>query len=398
MNTAQALGALVAAPGAQTLPGAPSGASSGTGQEFLALVRQLLGQAAPTPAGGGAATAPGEAVTDEKADATDTTDKTDGAADATPGEEDATVAGQVPAAEAPVVPAALAQAVAPTISQAPVPTASTTATADAAKAVGNGDLTEVADATAGKRSARPGTAGPMPTPAVDGPATDVSTTGTRPEAAAPAPAAAAAPAAPTATPASLTPVAQVAAPAAPAPVPTAAAHLSPVAQQVFPEVVRVAGNGEGTHRVTLRLQPEFLGEVRVVLTSRKGELQVSLSAGPEARHALTQGSHELRRLLESIGSPDARIVIRDLPTATATNVAVRDTGAATQPTTSVRTDVQTDLTGGSNTGRSAGDAPDRQAHQHGSSTAMDGTPDATAPSRRTESVTRARAAGLDVTM
>jgi hypothetical protein len=374
MNTAQALGALVAAPGAQTLPGAPSGASSGTGQEFLSLVRQLLGQAAPTPAGGGAATAPGEAVTDEKAD------QTEEAADATGGDEDAAVAGQVPVTDAPVLPAALAQAVAP----APVPTP------DSGKAAGDGDLTGVADATAGARSARTGTTtGPLPTPAVDGPATDAPAAGARAEAA-PMPAAPA-----TTTPSGVTPVAQVAAPAAPAPVTTTAAQLSPVAQQVFPEVVRVAGNGEGTHRVTLRLQPEFLGEVRVVLTSRKGELQVSLSAGPEARHALTQGAPELRRLLESIGSADARIVIRDLPVAPAPGVARQDTVAATA---SVRTDVPTDLFGGSNAGRSGGSTPDQQAHQHGSSTATDGTPDATTPSRRTESVTRARAAGLDVTM
>ncbi len=192
------------------------------------------------------------------------------------------------------------------------------------------------------------------------------------------------------------------APTAAAPV-TATATGTPapaqVTQQVFPEVVRIAGQGDGPRRVTLRLQPEFLGEVRVVMTSHKGELQISLSAGTAARHALTEGTPELRRLLESVGATDARIVIRDLPAGTMPSGSVRD--AARPVAAAVRTDVPTDLTGGpgSGTGRPGGDqAPDQQAHQRGSNTAMDGTLDAANPSRRTDSVTRARTAGLDVTM
>ena len=206
--------------------------------------------------------------------------------------------------------------------------------------------------------------------------------------------------APNAAPSSLTPVT---APTAAAPVAaTATGTPAPaqVTQQVFPEVVRIAGQGDGPRRVTLRLQPEFLGEVRVVMTSHKGELQISLSAGTAARNALTEGTPELRRLLESVGATDARIVIRDLPAGTLPSVHVRDAAQAPVAAT-VRTDVPTDLTGGpgSGTGRPGGDqAPDQQAHQRGSSTAMDGTLDAANPSRRTDSVTRARTAGLDVTM
>jgi len=192
----------------------------------------------------------------------------------------------------------------------------------------------------------------------------------------------------------------VTAPAAAAPV-TATAAPAParVTQQVFPEVVRIAGQGDGPRRLTLRLQPEFLGEVRVVMTSHKGELQVSLAAGEAARHALTEGTPELRRLLESVGATDARIVIRDLPTGALPGGSVRD-AAPTTPSP-VRTDVPSDLAGGpgSGTGRPGSDrAPDQQAHQRGSNTAMEGTLDAANPSRRTDSVTRARTAGLDVTM
>ena len=87
---------------------------------------------------------------------------------------------------------------------------------------------------------------------------------------------------------------------------------SPVTSQVFPEVTRLVSAGNGTHRVRLQLEPEALGEVRVVLTIRNGEVHVRLAGGEDAQRALREGAPELRRLLELAGASDTRIVVRDL--------------------------------------------------------------------------------------
>jgi flagellar hook-length control protein FliK len=85
-----------------------------------------------------------------------------------------------------------------------------------------------------------------------------------------------------------------------------------VLRQVFPEVTRVATQaGPGTHRLSLTLHPETLGEVKVTLVVRAGTVHVSLAAGTGVAHdALLQGAPELRRLLEVTGG-DARVVVRD---------------------------------------------------------------------------------------
>jgi flagellar hook-length control protein FliK len=150
--------------------------------------------------------------------------------------------------------------------------------------------------------------------------------------------------------------------------------------------------------VTVRLNPESLGEVRVVLTSRRGGLDVSLAGGAEARRALADGAPELQRLLEAVGRGDSRITVRDLagvpvPTAAPAPVVQPPTGS---------TGLAAGLAGGSGGGTGSGTGPSggepgTQEHPRGSSTAMDGTPAPTAPSRRTETVTGART-GLDVTM
>jgi flagellar hook-length control protein FliK len=174
-----------------------------------------------------------------------------------------------------------------------------------------------------------------------------------------------------------------------------------VTRQVFPEVVRVAQSTTGTQRVTVRLQPEALGEVRVVLTSHRGELRVSFSAEGQARQAILEGAPELRRLLEAAGTGEARIVVRDLPgLATGSPSSSQHTG---QPGPGVRQDAPGHQPGyqlGNQTGNQTGSQPggDRQPPTNGRTTATDGTQDATTPSRRTDAVTRARAAGLDVTM
>jgi flagellar hook-length control protein FliK len=213
------------------------------------------------------------------------------------------------------------------------------------------------------------------------------------------PASATTPPAPTApTAAAANPDAALAAVTGAAPVgptaPTAAAPASeaaPVTRQVFPEVVRVAQTG-GTQRVTVRLQPEALGEVRVVLTTHRGQLRVSLAADGDAHRALVEGTPELRRLLEAVGGTDARIVVRDLPGST-------QTGTQTGNPTPARQDGLGDPSGSSAGGTGSGPpGEDRSAPTNGRTTATDGTPDATSPSRRTESVTGGRTVGLDVTM
>ena len=201
---------------------------------------------------------------------------------------------------------------------------------------------------------------------------------------------------------SVTPLAPVAfARTAPVLAPQGEATAQRVTAQVFPEVVRVSGAGVegGPRRVTLKLNPETLGEVHVVLTQRRGGLEISLAAGQDARQAITEGAPELHRLLESVGRGDARIVLRDLPASAAATVATPtpDGGAA-------RTDVSTDLGGDawSGAGRPGGEpATDREATRYrtpGSSTATDGIPAATIPSRSSTTDESRRPGGLDMSI
>jgi hypothetical protein len=107
--------------------------------------------------------------------------------------------------------------------------------------------------------------------------------------------------------------------------------------QVFPEVVRLSQSGPGTHRLTLRLDPGTLGEVRVTLTVRDGEVQVRLAAQHDAREVLAQAAPDLRRLLEQSGSIDARVAVADLESGTTTDLSGgawdrdRGTDAGTDP-------------------------------------------------------------------
>lgn len=224
-------------------------------------------------------------------------------------------------------------------------------------------------------------------------------------------AAAAGPAAPADTSATaLPPVAQEAPAAAPATAVTAgvgqpvatvattpagsgAPGVQQVTGQVFPEVTSLVSRGDGAHRITLTLNPEALGEVRVVMTVRDGAVHVRLAAGHEARQALIEGSPELTRLLEQAGASESRIVVRDLPTGSASS-----TGSSTQDR-------------GSETGAELGTGTDRSHDQHAGTRAdnpaTDGMNDGTrtirgaagAPQPRSiEPVTGTRGAGVDVTM
>ncbi len=247
----------------------------------------------------------------------------------------------------------------------------------------------------------PGDSGPAPARSTATPVTDPPSSAhgvprdlrdLRPEAATPTP-----------TASSPAPVAAAAptAPVAPA-TPTTSADPQRVTSQVFPEVVRVASStvDGGPQRVTVKLNPEALGEVRVVLTHHKGELQVSLAGGEAARRALTEGAPELRRLLEAVGRTESRIVIRDLPGTSSPTSAP----PVVQDGSTLRTDVSTDLGGNawSGAGRPGGEpAAERDTTPYrtsGSTTATEGTPGATTLSRPRTTDTSSRSGGLDVSI
>jgi flagellar hook-length control protein FliK len=246
-------------------------------------------------------------------------------------------------------------------------------------------------------------AAPRPTPAPEQRSTAESeaAAAVAPSASAPAPEAPA-PAAPPAPSAQAVPA--VAAPigvAAAAPVDGAAGRdtPAPVAHQVFPEVVRAAITGETPRRVVVRLAPEHLGEVRIVLrTDRSGALEVSLAGGHDARTAMREGAPELRRMLEAAGSHDVKVVFRHLTEPVAAP-------AAPAPPTTVRTDVPT-TTGGLPVDVGAGTAGGTahgasQEERHGRTT-QDARPGATdgIPDQIVETIRPAarRAGGLDVMM
>ncbi|TCJ00522.1 flagellar hook-length control protein FliK [Aeromicrobium sp. IC_218] len=126
------------------------------------------------------------------------------------------------------------------------------------------------------------------------------------------PAAPLAPVARVEAPAGLTALAPVSAPVAPTAVtPTVSVTPAAVVDQIAPHVTSLAEAGPGVHRLSLTLDPAELGQVRVVLVQRHDEMHVVLSASEGARAALQQGSPELRRLLDAVGLPEARVTITD---------------------------------------------------------------------------------------
>jgi flagellar hook-length control protein FliK len=94
---------------------------------------------------------------------------------------------------------------------------------------------------------------------------------------------------------------------------------NPITDQVFGQVTRLVSRGDGTHRLTLRLHPADLGEVKVVLTVKDGAVDVTLSAGAAARDALREGSPQLRALLELAGATTGQVTVRDLATGAVTS-------------------------------------------------------------------------------
>ncbi|HEU5045545.1 MAG TPA: flagellar hook-length control protein FliK, partial [Nocardioidaceae bacterium] len=75
----------------------------------------------------------------------------------------------------------------------------------------------------------------------------------------------------------------------------------PVPAQLQPSLVRLVSRGDGTHRMSLRLHPAELGEVRLTVTVKDGAVDVAMAAGPEAQDTLREGSAQLRAMLSGSG-------------------------------------------------------------------------------------------------
>jgi len=84
-----------------------------------------------------------------------------------------------------------------------------------------------------------------------------------------------------------------------------------VAGQVLPVVERLVTRGDGTQRVTVKLAPEALGEVRIVLTVRQGEVHVRMTGSDAAQQALLQGQSDLHRLLMTAGATSSSVQVGD---------------------------------------------------------------------------------------
>lgn len=100
--------------------------------------------------------------------------------------------------------------------------------------------------------------------------------------------------------------------------PAASVAHTAVTNQVFPDVARLMTRADGTQRITLRLTPDNLGEVKIVLTVRDGAVQLDLSASANAVEALRSGAHQLHRLLELAGATSSQIKVVDPSTGNST--------------------------------------------------------------------------------
>jgi hypothetical protein len=174
--------------------------------------------------------------------------------------------------------------------------------------------------------------------------------------------------------------------------PPPVAHVPAVAQ-VVPEVTRLVSRGNGVHRLTMLLQPEALGEVRVTMTVRDGAVQVHLTGGEDAARALAEGAPELRRVLELAGAGDARVVVRDLAGHQPGGPGLPAAGGSAQEA-SYGADSDTPSSPGP-----PGGGTGQQGHHartRGGAGATDGLTDG-APTLRPDPVTGARQ-GIDLTM
>ncbi|WP_415630051.1 flagellar hook-length control protein FliK, partial [Nocardioides dubius] len=311
--------------------GAETGQQSAEGAVgFGALLAALVGpQAVASPDGdavpGGEPTPEGEAALDAEG------------ALAMAGLGAALFAGELarPTPAAPALPGALGDAVAPPTAGSVPPCGTGELVTEAAPADPAAPLPGLlAEPDAGTAAPAPADGvetdpAPVPADAVPAPATEQQATGPgTPETAAPAaPVSGATPADDAPAPSALAPQAIAADPAplgvvttggstpvassgstGSAPLSSAGAQL---ANPVVTAVAQHLSTGQGTSRMTLTLQPEALGEVRVHLSVRDGAVQVRLSAVDAAAQALALDAPELRRMLEAIGATETRVLVND---------------------------------------------------------------------------------------
>lgn len=174
----------------------------------------------------------------------------------------------------------------------------------------------------------------------------------------------------------------------PAPAAATQTATGPVARQTFPEVTRLMSRGEGTHRITLQLRPEGLGEVRVVLTLKEGKVDVRMTSSIDARHALTSDLPELHRLLAAAGATETSVSVRDAQQLTSSSWdGGRSTTASSQ-----------DLLGQAGTGQSRHHESPQQTGTPADHIATDGVRDRARASGPTDPATGTRSTGLDVTV
>jgi len=137
------------------------------------------------------------------------------------------------------------------------------------------------------------------------------------------------------------------------------AETTAVLRQVFPEVTKAAASGPGSHRIAITLHPEDLGEVRVTVVVRGGNVRVDVATDPAsgiARTALEHGAPELRKLIEATGA-DARVTFREFGSSTgsATDGGRQQSFAQAQAQADAQADARS---GGSRAPHPASDRPD----------------------------------------
>lgn len=383
-----------AASGAVALGNAPA---SEAGAGFLALVQQalhLVDGPGTTPQGAGAkAGTTGTGAAAEK----DPKDTDDAAAATDPGAGVPALATVLPFLPNLAVPVATPAAAAMSATAA---TGSAAVGANGARSapatVPIGRLSVVARTAKDERGAATGDAARGNDPTTTDPAASAAPATHVADAAAPAPPV-------TATDPSSQPVQAV---QTAHPVPTTAATdptpatpaLDPVSTQVVDKITSMADRGTGTHRLTMKLNPEQLGEVRVVMTVRDGAVHVRLAASEHQAHqALLDGSSELNRLLEAAGHADARVTVRETGRSSGGDLG-QGAGSSNDWAS------QASSGQGAGEGRASDRSPDQHAGTRAEQNATDGTHQprrftaGTTGTRSNESVTPSRVTGLDVTM